>query len=302
MAFKERSKSYPLRIMISLKNRTTLSKEDHYYYLNQDQGFEGEYGFDDLTEKLTCECLILNDLLLQYRYTTFQIDALIITAHGIHTYEIKNFSGEYIYKEELFQSVYSGEDFQSPLAQLNKSTILLGKLLGTFQTKLPLTSFLAFVHPEFVLYQAPFFKSILLPNKLAKHFRKLNSQSGKLTEEHYAIAQKLCELSANTVPIYNNLPTYTYDELRKGASCPACGCLFKKAPFRNKTCVCADCNHKSLISDVIRHNICEFKLLFPERKVTTLAVYQWCDGEFSMKRIRLVLQRENCSSESKKTI
>lgn len=227
---------------------------------------------------------------MKWNHTTFQIDTLIITAHGIYVYEIKNFSGEYLYKEELFQSVFSGEDFQSPLAQLNRSMISFRKLLETFRIQLPVNPFLTFVNSEFVLYQAPPFKTLLLPNSLPRHFRKLNSDSGSLSEQQYTMAEKLCALSANTVPIYTHLPEYNYEMLRKGASCSVCGNLFGEKLFRKRTCLCQKCGHTVSSSETTQHNIEEFQMLFPERKATPSALYKWCDEEIAIKQISAALR------------
>lgn len=286
MIYKIRDKAKILKLMTALYNRSVLSKEEYRYYLNLVSGYKGECSFDSRTKKLTCNCLVLNDLTLRLNYTVFQIDTLIITAHGIYVYEIKNFNGEYLYKEELFQSVVSGEDFQSPLSQLNRSVILLKKLLGTYGNQLPVLPFLAFVHPDFVLYEAPRFESLLLPNNLTRHFKKLDTESGTLSEQQYIMAKKLCELSAKTIPTIGHLPSYHYDNLRKGASCTNCGKLYGESLLRKRTCLCQKCGHVAMLSEIIHHNFEEFQILFPERQANDSALYRFCHEEISMKKIR----------------
>ena len=77
----------------------TLSDKDKQHYFNLKKGYEGEVMFDSLTEKLQCECLILNDLLLKINNTTFQIDTLIIS-DTIYLFEVKNFEGDYVYESD----------------------------------------------------------------------------------------------------------------------------------------------------------------------------------------------------------
>ena len=93
MAFKERTKSMHLRIYEILSSRMRLDKEDYYYFLNLRKGHEGECGFDGLTEKLALKCIILNDLQLEIRRSSLQIDALLICEGKILLYEIKNYGG-----------------------------------------------------------------------------------------------------------------------------------------------------------------------------------------------------------------
>lgn len=79
-----------------------LSKQDKQYHYNLKKGYEGELLFDSLTKKLRCECLILNDLLLEVNLTTFQIDSLIITQGKLFYYEVKNQEGDYYYEADKF--------------------------------------------------------------------------------------------------------------------------------------------------------------------------------------------------------
>lgn len=72
MLYKARTKSKELLIMELLNTR---------------MDYEGEVLFDALTEKLQCECIILNDLLLNINNTNFQIDSLIITSEKNYSIE-----------------------------------------------------------------------------------------------------------------------------------------------------------------------------------------------------------------------
>jgi len=80
MPNKPRTKPVELQILSSLNMRMTLSSKDRQHFFNLKRGYEGEVKFDALTEKLQCDCFILNDLLLQANKTLFQIDSLIITS------------------------------------------------------------------------------------------------------------------------------------------------------------------------------------------------------------------------------
>ncbi|WP_369413997.1 nuclease-related domain-containing protein [Aquibacillus saliphilus] len=104
MSFKSRTKSKELAILKLLHMRMNLTIKDKQHYLNLQKGYQGEELFDTLTEKLQCECLVLNDLLLEVNSTTFQIDSLIITQEKIYLYEVKNYEGDYLYEsDKLFK-------------------------------------------------------------------------------------------------------------------------------------------------------------------------------------------------------
>lgn len=87
MAYKPRTKPAELLLFEILDPRTTLPTREKQQYLNLKKGYEGECIFDSLMEKLQCDCLMLNDLLLTVKGTTFQIDSLLITGGNIFLYK-----------------------------------------------------------------------------------------------------------------------------------------------------------------------------------------------------------------------
>lgn len=130
MAFKERMEPMVLTKLRILKKRMKLTEEENRYFNSLDKGYKGEVKFDLLTEKLTNSCLILNELLFEVEKTTFQIDSLIIFAETMDVFEIKNNSGDYIYKADGLTSTTTSTVIKNPLDQLNRSKILYKKLLN----------------------------------------------------------------------------------------------------------------------------------------------------------------------------
>jgi len=128
MAYKPRVESSELQILRSLHTRMNLSDKDKQYLFNLNKGFEGEIMFDSLTEKLLCECYIVNDLLLKVNNTAFQIDSLIITAETIYFFEVKNYEGDYYYEADRFYKKAKSE-VSNPLHQLVRSESLYFKVL-----------------------------------------------------------------------------------------------------------------------------------------------------------------------------
>jgi hypothetical protein len=50
-----------------------------------------------------------------------------------------------------------------------------------------------------------------------------------------------------------------------------------------KICKCGDCGHEELITAAVLQNVSEIRLLFPEMKITTNLVFDWC-GVIELKR------------------
>jgi hypothetical protein len=90
MAYKPRTEREEIAILRSLNARMKLPDDDKRNYLNLKKGFEGEVKFDSLTEKLDCDCLILNDLLLEVNKSKFQIDTVVIQ-DTLYLFDVKNY-------------------------------------------------------------------------------------------------------------------------------------------------------------------------------------------------------------------
>ncbi|WP_338450376.1 nuclease-related domain-containing protein [Niallia oryzisoli] len=144
--------------------------------------------FDQLTERLQCNCLILNDLLLKHNNTSFQIDSLIITPHSIYYYEVKNFEGDYFYDSDKLYFKPKAE-VNNPLTQLSRAESLFQQILLKLGFNLPIDTTVVFINPEFSLYQAPLNKPIILPTQINRHMNKLNLLPAKLTNKHKMLAE-----------------------------------------------------------------------------------------------------------------
>jgi hypothetical protein len=287
MIYKPRTESNELLILKFLNSRMDLSDKDKQHYLNLKKGFEGEVLFDSLTEKLQCECLILNDLLLKFKNTTFQIDSLIIVPEDIYCFEVKNLEGDYFYEQErLYMKTRS--EISNPLIQLNRSESLLRQLLSSLGFKIPITASVVFINPEFTLYQAPLDKPFIFPTQVNRYLKKLNTIPSKLTRKHTLLAEKLVSLHINDSP-YKQIPAYNYGHLRKGFTCEKCTSF--SISVEGKKCICKDCGHVEGLEDSVLRSVRELKLLFPDQKITTNIIHEWCGVVESKKTIKNILDK-----------
>lgn len=288
MIYKSREKSAELKIMEMLHTRMDLSPEDKKNYLNLAKGLEGEMHFDSFTEKLQCECLVLNDLLLASNNTTFQIDALIIVSDTIYLYEIKNFEGDYYYKDGDFYSIRHFKVL-NPLHQLNRKESLLLPLLRKHGYHLPLDGKVVFINENFTLYQSPMNQPIIYPTQIRKYFSNLNNIHSKLHKRHKLLAEKLVSLHITNPSVKPNIPPYDYTQLRKGISCGHCKSLSVLVDGRK--CFCPKCKHEETVASGVVRSAREFQTLFPEKKMTTKIIHDWCQVVDSKKRVKYILDK-----------
>jgi hypothetical protein len=287
MLYKSRTESTELLILRSLNTRMDLSNKDRQHYFNLEKGYEGEVLFDTFTEKLQSECYILNDLLLKFNNNIFQIDSLVLISEGIYLFEVKNFEGDYVYESDRFYKKPKSE-ISNPLTQLSRSESLLRQLLQSLGFKISFNSSVVFINPEFTLYQAPLNKPLIFPTQVNSYLKKLDKIPSKLNGGHKILADKLISLHMKDSP-YNQIPPYEYNHLRKGNTCLRCGSF--SIFVDGKRCKCKECGHEELLADAVMRSVKEFKLLFPNQKITTNIIHEWCKVVESKKRIKYILDK-----------
>jgi hypothetical protein len=290
MAYKNREPSKELKILSLLNARMDLPFQDKQHYNNLKKGYEGEIQFDRLIEgaKLDKKFYVLNDLLLQYEKTDFQIDSAIITQNTLIPCEVKNYYGNYYYHDKNFICCTTNEPINNPLEQINRKKIYLQKLLKKYRFFLTLDSNLVFIHPEFYLYQAPLNEPIVYYTQLNQFLRNLNAMPSYLNESHHSLANFLVQQHKTDSP-YTKLPPYNYASIRKGNICGCCSCF--RLIVRDKIFVCLQCGYEESIENGVLRIVEEIRLLFPELNITLNIVDEWCQSLIPKWSIRRILKK-----------
>ncbi|MDR7075351.1 hypothetical protein J2Y03_000339 [Neobacillus niacini] len=288
MAFRERTESDELKIFRILNNRTILPSKEKQIYSNLEKGFKGEVMFDQLTEGLNPnKFLIVNDLLLETNSTTFQIDSFIISQGTHFPCEVKNFEGDYYYKSDQFFAMNDTE-IQNPLDQIKRSDALLRQFLQKKKYSISIKSNVFFVNPAFTLYQAPRDKPIIYPTQLAKFLEELNARTSILNDDHYKLAEDLVK-EHKTISPYTRLPPYDYYQMKKGPCCMVCHSFTVSSD--GTILACHSCGCVEYVEDAILRSVRELQLLFPDIKITTNLIFEWCQVIESRKQIRRILKK-----------
>ena len=289
MPFKSRTESTELLILKSLNTRRGLSDKDKQHYFNLKKGYAGEVLFDSFTEKLQCECLILNDLLLRINNTTFQIDTLIIISEIIYFFEVKNYEGDYYYESDRLYKKPKTE-MNNPLNQLSRSESLLRQLFQSLGFNIPIDASVVFINPEFTLYQTPLNKPFIFPTQVNRYLKNVNKIPSKVKwKNKKSLADKLISLHIIDSP-FMQLPSYDYDQLRKGITCVECTSF--SISVKGQNCICEECGHEEMVQAAVMRSVKEFKLSFLNQKITTNVIHDWCKVVNSKKRIRTILDKK----------
>src|SRR5699024_8867121 len=292
MHYKLRTKSSELIKLDILYKRMDLSSDEKRRYTSLKKGFEGEVLFDLLTEKLKCDCLILNDLLLSHHHTDFQLDTIIIGQDKIHLYEVKNNEGDYYFEADNLYNM-SGTRLSHPIHQINRSESLLQQVIYNLGYKYSIESSVIYINPSFTMYNAPLNQPIIYPTQIKAHLTLLNNSLSILPKKHYSLAD---ELIARHQPDsrFEQTPHFKYNELKKGITCLKCHSFLTTS--NSGTFICPGCQHTEKVTDAILRSISEFRILFPNEKITTSIIYDWCKLVSSQRIRRILLKHFNQKS------
>lgn len=269
--------------------RMNLSTQEKQQYIRLLKGHEGEKQFYQLIKNNhTTNSIFLHDLLLQSNNSLFQIDHILIHAQTIFSFEVKNYEGEFIIENGNWYVKSTKQEIRNPLNQLNKSDYLLRQLVKNLGYNLPVKSYLVFINRDFTLYQLPPNLPILLRSQLNRFIQFLNKSHVPLKQEHHQLAQDLKKVQI-TDSSFENLPDYDFKQLRKGITCPECYMFLSRE--RQSFLLCDNCGYTETLEKGILRNVFEFHLLFPDMKITTNVIYEWCHIFRSPRTIRKVLSK-----------
>lgn len=282
-------KSSELQILTYLNARIDWSNEDQQNYLNLQKGYTGELKFYNFMQKeLKTNDIQLYSLLLEEGNSVFQMDTLLISERTLYLFEIKNFAGDSYVKGEQWYAVSSRKEIRNPVHQLKRSEILLRQFLQKLDYHTKIEPYVVFINPEFTLYQAPIDLPIILPTQLNRLARKLNSAPSDIGPRHTELAKQLISAQADPTA-YMKLPDYNFSELKKGILCSSCSRFLSY--FNYKLLQCQHCGNKEDIETTVMRSVKEFSILFPEERITTRKIHEWCNIIESKKTIRRILQK-----------
>jgi Nuclease-related domain len=275
-----------LRLFQYLETRFHLSEGDRQYLLNMIKGYEGEQLFAELLRDQEDTWTIFHDVILEWNNTMFQIDTFIIFRNKIYLFEIKNYEGDFYIENDVWYSS-SNKEIKNPLLQLSRCESLLRQLLQHHGFRIPIESYIIFINPEFTLFQATMKLPIILPTQLKRFLSQLKT-AHQSTSSNQRLAELITTLRKDKSP-YTKIPSYTFDELKKGIICNVCSSF--EIISKNRQLICRNCGSREGVDSGVLRTTLQFKTLFPNEKITSKVIYDWCQIIDSRKTISRVLAK-----------
>lgn len=289
MILKLRKIPVHLQLRRYLKPRMSFTEGELKKLQADEKGFEGECQFDELINQSPVSTFLqLNDLLLEWRNTTFQIDSLLISPYKIYLFDIKNFEGEF-YIEGNRWYLSSGYEIKNPIPQIQRSESLLRPLVQTLGINLPIEASVIFVNPNFSLFQANRQLPIVLPTQINFFLKRLGSVSMNSSGHLIDSAKKLAMLHIENSPFnVMHIPEYAYEYLKKGISCLDCGSLTVR--LNGRGLMCERCGAREGLHTGIMRTIEEYRVLFPKRQITVSTTNEWSRLDMTRLRMQKILK------------
>ncbi|GHH98580.1 nuclease-related domain-containing protein [Neobacillus kokaensis] len=285
---KSRQISKELVVLRYLNARMTLLDQDWKNYFSLAKGFEGEVKFDQLTEKLESECIVINGLLLKVDNSFFQIDTVLIFQNTIYLIDVKNYEGDYEFQSKNLKHIKTDKIIKDPYIQLQRCETMFRQLLQELGFQFNVESHLIYINPEFTMYQAPQNPSVIFPTQINRFMQTLNKVPSKLNSGHEKLADLLISMDVGEYP-FAAKPDYDYESLKKGIVDPS-GHGFMVA-VNDMKLKCCKCRFEETVESAVKRSVEEFKILFPERRVTTTEIYNWCKVVRSRRAITRILKK-----------
>lgn len=263
-----------LEVYHALLNRMPFSETDKNKYYNAKIGYEGEMMFYSFLQKNAPDShLALYSLSLRHNNTTFQIDSLLINNNTLYLFEIKNYSGDIIIHNNNWYICSPKKEILNPLIQLKRSESLLRQFLASKQINIPIKSYIIFINPEFTLYQAPLNPQLIFHSQLKRFFHSQFFQMEPPSNQQFQLANLFVKNHIKN-NLKDDLPIYTFSNLKKGVKCPLCDRFMKVNSSQSLKCI--SCSFIEKNNEALLRSIKEFHILFPDMAITTNNIYMWC--------------------------
>ncbi|MGP6138583.1 MULTISPECIES: nuclease-related domain-containing protein [unclassified Jeotgalibaca] len=283
-------KPITLLIMEALHERMELGIEDKRYLGQLEKGFDGEFKFCERLTSMTCPHILLTDMSLNPKYAgQVQIDALLLVKDSVIIYEVKNYRGDWIYGEESYRN---GEiEIPNPMIQALRSKNNFKNFLKEIgYVGINVEVCVAFVNPDFTLYQAPAAKNVIFVSQIKNHIARHDQYPRPIAFEFHELAVALRAAALPGKAFQKQIPAYSFESLRKGVRCGSCGSLAQRVSQR--THQCKRCGCLGLNNDGVVRAIEEFQLLFPGKRLTGRVLMEWCDGVLSNSQCKKIIKEK----------
>lgn len=280
------------KIPVELLHYRALQKRRHLNAAEDRQlkiyrsGYEGECLYDKIFDEIGHSNLyIFRDVYLAAGNSGAQYDSVVIAGDAVVVNEIKNYRGEYYYKNGRFSK--NNEVIpDNPFSQVDRAVGKLYRICRNYNVTVEITGKVIFPNDDFRLYSEDnsIWKNVVIRMDLKKYFREFKESCN--TEK----ADKLVSLiRAHTTenPYFNG--SLGAGQIRTGIYCGECGSFnLEKGRFQ---LTCAECGTIESNETHLLRAMSDHKFLFYNQPMTKRSLLRLIDHQLHGRTVLRSLQR-----------
>lgn len=270
----------------ALKKRMVLNAEDKRDLKIYENGFFGEYLYDKILGEVGHDNLyVFRDVYLAAGKSGAQYDSIIISNDALIVNEIKNYSGEYRYKDgRLIRNNEVVPD--NPFTQVDRAVGKLFRICRNAKVTVDIKGKVIFPNDDFRLYSedTSIWKNIVIRMDMKKYFRQFkDSYNTKKADRLVALIRE-----HETVNPYFNCSS-NVGRIRKGLYCGECGSFeLKKGRFQ---LTCAKCGTIESNETHLLRAMSDHKFLFYNHPMTKRSILELIDYHLHKITVLRALQK-----------
>ncbi|MDO5359716.1 MAG: nuclease-related domain-containing protein [Jeotgalicoccus sp.] len=270
----------------ALSMRGVLSAEDNRNLKIYESGFSGECLYDKIFDEVGHDNLyVFRDVYLASGKSGAQYDSIIISNDALIVNEIKNYSGEYHYKDgRLIRNNEVVPD--NPFTQVDRAVGKLYRICRNAKVTVDIKGKVIFPNDDFRLYSedTSIWKNVVIRMDMKKYFRQFKDSYN--TEK----ADRLVGLIRNHAvvnPYFNG--SSNVGQIRKGLYCGECGSFeLEKGRFQ---LTCAKCGTIESNETHLLRGMSDHKFLFYNHPMTKRSILELIDFQLHKITVLRALQK-----------
>lgn len=270
MILTERRKSKELMYLSSLSVRSKLMSEDQWKLEWLSRGFSGEVLYDKMFDDAQISgVFVFRDIFLNIDGGPTQYDNLIVTDVGITVNEVKNYSGNYEFRNKKWH-VRGKQISDNPVTQVDRASGKLIKMRNLNRFNFAVEQKIIFMNIDFMLGtdDDSVLGDMVMRNGLKNYlggFRR--ATAGEAAMEIVELIKKYIVEE----PYFDS--SADYDLVRKGFYCRECGSFeLEKLSFHFQ---CLQCGKTDTIHTLLLRAIADYSILFSDRQLTRKGLWEF---------------------------
>lgn len=277
-----------LLLLHAVSSRMKLDAKTLKRLLNLEKGLIGERWFLEWLLRLGWNVMVIPDLKTKINHSSVQVDTIVIAGNTVYLFEVKNYEGEYYFEEGRF-FFCNGEEYNSPLKQIEKIELAIRQLLRSWGSNFRIEYYVVFVNPSMGLTQMRRTDPIIMPHQLDRRFSTFRKNAPYATAADRRMGERLVGLHDQSLS-FIDIPDYDVTAMGQGMRCRGCNGL--DTVIVRRKCLCRTCGRIEPMHTSILDAAKDYRLIHRVNKINVPDIEEFCGGMVSQKSIRTALNKE----------